>query len=117
VEQEERREGVMGKTTIFLLPTQNDSKQSRERGDVDHGGRRPSRSRRRTGVRGIERGGQGRLIPVLTLGGDRSWREIDGGGGQSVTRRLGVAVVVEQQRERGWPERCRVTWGATPGYL
>jgi hypothetical protein len=66
------------------------------------GGRRPSRAWRRPGVGGTERGGQGRLVPVLTSGWGGLWREIDCGG-RSVT---GAACGGRRWELRGERGKC-----------
>jgi hypothetical protein len=70
-------EGPKAKLPFFLLSTETGrGGQRRSAG----GGQQPSPARRWPGSRGTERGGRGRLVPVLTSGRGGLWREIDGSG-------------------------------------
>jgi hypothetical protein len=77
----------MGKVLFIFLSIQNRNRGGGAQGRPAGGGRRSSRAWRRPGVGGTERGGRGRLVPVLTTGWGGLWREIDGGG-RSVIGRL-----------------------------
>jgi hypothetical protein len=52
---------------------------------VEGGGAPATQAMGRPGSGAKRRGGQGQLIPLLTMVGDGLWREIDGGG-RSVTQ-------------------------------
>jgi hypothetical protein len=82
-DRKERR-GLWAKLPFFFLSIQNRNRGGDAQGRPAGGGRRPSRAWRRLGVGGMERGGRGRLVHVLTSGWGGLWREIDGGG-RSVT--------------------------------
>jgi hypothetical protein len=82
--EKEKREGVMDKMSIFFLSIQNRTEEGAHRGDLPaaDGGRLGYGGGREWGT---QRGGRGRLVPVLTSGWGGLWREIDDGG-RSVTR-------------------------------
>jgi hypothetical protein len=49
-----------------------------------------------------QRGGRGKLIPLLTLVGDGLWREIDSGGRSATeTTRVALVVAMEGSGRRG----------------
>jgi hypothetical protein len=73
-----KKEGPKAKLPFFLLSTETGEGGGQRRSAG--GGRQPSPARWRPGSRGTERGGRGRLVPVLTSGRGGLWREIDGGG-------------------------------------
>jgi hypothetical protein len=92
--------GAQGKTA-FLPPFDRNGGGGGQRQSAG-GGRQPSPARWRPGSRGTERGGRGRLVPVLTSGRGGLWREIDDGG-RSVT---GAACGGRRWELRGERGKC-----------
>jgi hypothetical protein len=102
-------EGALGKSDIFLNSPREKQRSGLRSGWLAGGGaRRRTRARRRAGSGGIERGGRGRQIPLLTSGRDGPEREIDG------RRQAAAMAVALRARERGEVGRGAVLrWRAT----
>jgi hypothetical protein len=108
-----RRGGFGQNHHLPPLDTTEQRRGGRSGGTSGSCGRQPSRARRRSGLGGTERGGRGQLVPVLTLGWDGLWKEIDGGG-RTASRCGTGGGGGSWGREREVCERCGVRRRVAP---
>jgi hypothetical protein len=102
-DRKENRGGGYGEDGLLHPLNRTEKGVDREAGRWRGKGRRRPRPWGRPGGGAKRRGGRGQLIPLLTLVGDRLWREIDGGGRSATKTARAVVVGGLGGREEG---RC-----------